>query len=172
MGHPPPTQAKSWLEWATRTERLKSTLSKLSQSRDRGLPFRPTLISMITINLLGGWIGILAGVVSGAVIGLFFWREDWMGGYDSWRRRLTRLGHISFFGLGLLNLLFAATAAQLGLAGRGLQIASASLLTGAIAMPVCCFLSAWRKPLRHLFPIPVLAVTAGVVAILIGGWPR
>lgn len=39
-----------------------------------------------------------------------------------------------------------------------------------IAMPVCCLLSAWRKPLRHLFPIPVLAVTAGVLAILIAAW--
>ena len=131
-----------------------------------------TGFSQVTVNLLGGWIGILAGVISGAVIGLFFWREDWMGGYDSWRRRLSRLGHISFFGLGLLNLLFAATAAQLGLRGTGLRIASASLLAGAIAMPVCCFLSAWRKPLRHLFPIPVLAVAVGVIAILIGGWPR
>ena len=131
-----------------------------------------TGLNWMTMNLLGGWIGILAGVVSGALIGLFFWREDWMGGYDSWRRRLTRLGHISFFGLGLLNLLFAATAAQLGLRGTGLRLASVSLLTGAIAMPVCCFLSAWRKPLRHLFPIPVLAVAVGVIAILIGGWPR
>ena len=127
---------------------------------------------MITMNLLGGWAAILAGVVTGAVIGLFFWREDWMGGYDSWRRRLTRLGHISFFGLGLLNLLFAATAAQLGLAGTALRIASGALLLGMMAMPVCCFLSAWRKPLRHLFPIPVLAVAVGAIAILIGGWPR
>lgn len=125
-----------------------------------------------TINVLGGWMAMLAGVVSGAVIGLFFHRENWMGGYDSWRRRLTRLGHISFFGLGLLNLLFAATAAQLSFRGSSLRVASDSLLVGAIAMPVCCFLSAWRKPLRHLFPIPVLAVTAGVLAILIGGWPR
>ena len=127
---------------------------------------------MITMNLLGGWTAILAGVVTGAVIGLFFWREDWMGGYHSWRRRLTRLGHISFFGLGLLNLLFAATAAQLGLAGAELRIASGALLLGMMAMPVCCFLSAWRKPLRHLFPIPVLAVAVGAIAILIGGWPR
>lgn len=128
------------------------------------------LVGMITINLLGGWIGILAGVVSGAVIGLFFYREDWMGGYDSWRRRLTRLGHISFFGLGLLNLLFAATAALLPLSHPYLRVASVALLVGAVAMPVCCFLSAWRKPLRHLFPIPVLAVAVGVLAILIGGW--
>ena len=123
-----------------------------------------------TINLLGGWMAILAGVVAGAVIGLFFWRDDWMGGYDSWRRRLTRLGHISFFGLGLLNLMFAATVAQLSLGGSYLRVASDGLVVGLIAMPVCCFLSAWRKPFRHLFPIPVLAVAVGVLAILIGGW--
>lgn len=51
---------------------------------------------MIPLNLVGGWLGMLAGVLSGALVGLFFYRDDWMGGYDSWRRRLTRLGHISF----------------------------------------------------------------------------
>jgi hypothetical protein len=123
-------------------------------------------------NLLGGWLGMLAGVISGAVAGLLFYREEWMGGYGSWRRRLTRLGHISFFGLGFLNLLFAATAGQLLLHGAWLRIASAGLLVGAITMPACCFLSAWRQPLRHLFPIPVISVAAALIAILVGGWPR
>jgi hypothetical protein len=41
---------------------------------------------------------------------------------------------------------------------------------GAIAMPTCCFLSAWRKPYRHLFPIPVAAVAVGILAILAGWW--
>lgn len=115
---------------------------------------------------------MLAGVLSGGLVGLFFYRDDWMGGYNSWRRRLTRLGHISFFGLGFINLLFAATAAQLPLHGVWLQVASIGLILGAITMPACCFLSAWRKPMRHLFPIPVVSVCTGIVAILIGGWPR
>jgi hypothetical protein len=55
-------------------------------------------------NLLVGWVGMLGGVISGTLIGLFFKREDWMGGYGWFRRRLTRLGHISFFGLGFLNI--------------------------------------------------------------------
>lgn len=125
---------------------------------------------MHTLNLIGGWIGMLAGVVSGATLGLFFHREDWMGGYNSYRRRLARLGHISFFGLGFLNLLFAATLGQLSLGGSWLAVASWALITGAMTMPICCFLSAWRKPFRHLFPIPVVAVTTGLLAILIGGW--
>jgi hypothetical protein len=126
----------------------------------------------VTINLIGGWLGMLAGVLSGGIVGLFFYRDEWMGGYDSWRRRLTRLGHISFFGLGFLNLMFAATAGQLLLAGSYLKVASVGLLVGAITMPICCFLSAWRKPMRHLFPIPVVAVTVGIVAILAGWWKR
>jgi hypothetical protein len=127
---------------------------------------------MPTANLVGGWLGMLAGVLSGAVVGLFFHREDWMGGYGSYRRRLTRLGHIAFFGLGFLNLMFAATAAQLYLHGDYFAIASWALIVGAVTMPLCCFLSAWRKPLRHLFPVPVLAVTTGILSILIGWWKR
>ncbi len=127
---------------------------------------------MPTTNLIGGWLGMLAGVLSGAVIGLFFHRDDWMGGYGSYRRRLTRLGHISFFGLGFLNLMFAATSGQLFLGGICLATASWALMVGAITMPVCCFLSAWRKSLRHLFPVPVLAVTTGILSILVGWWKR
>jgi hypothetical protein len=125
-----------------------------------------------SLNLIGGWLGMLAGVLSGAIIGLYFHQDEWMGGYTSYRRRLTRLGHISFFGLGFLNLIFAATAGQLLLGRAYLGTASGALILGAITMPTCCFLSAWRKPLRHLFPIPVISVTVGILAILIGWWNR
>lgn len=113
---------------------------------------------------------MLAGVLSGAAAGLFFHREDWMGGYAAYPRRLARLGHISFFGLGFVNLLFAATSAQIPLRPAYLTTASIALIAGAVTMPLCCYLSAWRKPLRHLFPIPVVSVTAGLLAILIGWW--
>lgn len=123
------------------------------------------------LNLWAGWVGMLAGVASGAVIGLFFHREDWMGGYDSYRRRLTRLGHISFFGLGFINILFGLTLTVLHLTGDLLTIATWSLIVGAITMPTCCFLSAWHKPFRHLFPIPVVAVLTGIV-LLLREWPH
>jgi hypothetical protein len=116
-------------------------------------------------NLLVGWVGMLGGVISGALIGLFFKREDWMGGYGSFRRRLTRLGHISFFGLGFLNILFGLTTSGLP-ETDWLTVASWSFVVGAAAMPVCCFLSAWKKGLAHLFPIPVIAVSVGVVTLL------
>jgi hypothetical protein len=114
---------------------------------------------------------MLAGVLFGAIVGLYFHREDWMGGYASHRRRLTRLGHISFFGLGFLNLFFGVTAGPLNLHNGSLRTASISLIIAAITMPICCFLSAWKKPFRHLFPIPVVAATTGILAILLG-WSR
>jgi hypothetical protein len=123
---------------------------------------------MASYNLLAGWVGMLAGVLSGALIGLFFHRDGWFGGYGSFGRRMLRLGHISFFGLGFLNLFFALTADKLGLTQPYLRIASIALVVGAISMPLCCFLSAWSKPFRHLFPVPVLAVLTGIVSLLMG----
>jgi len=115
-----------------------------------------------------GWAGMLLGAVSGAIIGLFFHREDWMGGYQSFRRRLTRLGHISFFGLALVNFCFAFTQHVLPLAAPYDRVAMVAFITGAATMPVCCFLTAWRKPVRHLFFIPVGGVLAGVICVFLG----
>src|SRR5207253_7803901 len=109
-------------------------------------------------NLLAGWIATLAGIVSGAVMGLFFLREEWLGGYSSYRRRLLRLGHISFFGLGFTNILF-------GLTGRVLLTvpgtAAVLMIASAVTMPICCFLTAWRMRFRILFPLLVISATAG-----------
>jgi hypothetical protein len=120
------------------------------------------------LNIYAGWAGMLAGVLSGALLGLFFHADDWMGGYGSYRRRLVRLGHISFFGLGFLNLFFGLSAEPMRLSGMSLRVASLSCIVAALSMPACCFLSAWRKPLRHLFPIPVVAALVTVLGVLFG----
>jgi len=110
------------------------------------------------------------GALSGAIIGLFFHRDEWAGGYGSFRRRMLRLGHIAFFGLGILNLLFGLTIQAITLPDTYLTIASSGFMVGVVAMPLCCFLSAWHKPFRHMFPIPVLGVLAGIVPIVMGGF--
>jgi len=113
-------------------------------------------------NLLLGWVWIMLGMGTGAAIGLFFHRPDWLGGYGTWPRRMVRLGHISFFGTGFLNFMFAFTfPGPAGGDGTLLAVASAAWILGAIAMPAVCFASAWRKPLRNLFFVPVLALLAG-----------
>ena len=105
------------------------------------------------------------GCVAGAVTGLFFHGEGWLGGYSSWHRRMIRLGHIAFFGIGFLNLAFALTARAFALEPR-LKVASALLIVGAVAMPLVCYLSAWRAFFRHLFFIPALSVMFGVAVCL------
>jgi len=122
-----------------------------------------------TLNLLAGWVSILCGLIASTIIGLFFHREEWMGGYSSFRRRMTRLGYISFFGLGFINIIFAFNAKTLALPETQAQLASVGFAFGAITMPLCCFLTAWRKSFRHLFPIPVLSVLTGIL-FLLWGW--
>ena len=115
----------------------------------------------MTINLYAAWIGFFLGCVAGMVPGLFFHGEDWLGGYISWRRRMIRLAHIAFFGLGLMNLASALSAKALQIE-TGLAAASILLIIGAVSMPTVCYLSAWKKPFRHLFCIPAISATAGI----------
>ncbi len=112
-------------------------------------------------NIHVAWVGFLLGCLAGAVPGLFFHDNDWLGGYGSWQRRMIRLAHIAFFGIGLLNLSFALTARTLGLEG-GLQATSTLLIVAAVAMPLVCYLSAWKAVFRHLFFIPAMSATVGI----------
>lgn len=106
-----------------------------------------------------GWFA--AGLLSGAGLGMGFARERFLGGYDAWPRRLARLGHIAFFGTGALCLAMGLTAHALGMDPDAMRWAGRLTIAGAVAMPLVCFLSAWRKPLRHLFILPVFGLVAG-----------
>jgi hypothetical protein len=120
-------------------------------------------------NLVVGWVSMAFGALSGATIGLYFHDDEWLGGYGSLRRRMLRLGHIAFFGLGFVNVLFALSLAALPPPAGFARFAGWGFAIGAVTMPACCFLTAWRKPLRHLFPIPVAAVLCGIGGLL-SGW--
>ncbi|MBK1877619.1 hypothetical protein [Pelagicoccus mobilis] len=117
-------------------------------------------------NLLVGWIGMAAGVLSGAAIGLFFHREKWLGGYSSFTRRMMRLGHIAFFGIGFLNSLFAFTIQESDPA-EWIEYGAWGLAAANLLMPLVCFLSAWKKRFRHLFFLPVLAASWGIVIAIV-----
>ena len=119
----------------------------------------------MTINIYAAWIGILFGCLAGAVQGMFFDREDWLGGYSSWKRRMLRLGHISFFGIAFINLAFAFSAIVLGLDDR-VGIPSVLFLVGAVCMPLVCYLSAIKAVFRHLFFIPAVSVIAGIILFI------
>ena len=117
------------------------------------------------INIYTAWIAFLLGCIAGAVPGMFFHKENWLGGYASWQRRLVRLAHISFFGIGFLNLAFALTSRQLGLES-GIIIPSVLLITGVVTMPLVCYLSAWKPLFRHAFFIPAGSVILALIFFL------
>ena len=121
-----------------------------------------------TLNLIAGWLGFFAGALSGMMLGLFFERDDWLGGYASWPRRLLRLGHIACFGMGLLNVIYALSVEMVPRDSRDATWAGGGWLVALVTMPLCCALSAWRRPLRHLFPIPVIATFVGIGMTLFG----
>jgi len=113
------------------------------------------------INIQVAWGGLLLGCLAGVIPGLFFHNSDWLGGYASWQRRMIRLAHIAFFGMGFINLSFGLTSRTLGL-DAGFQSTSILLIVGAVTMPAVCYLSAWKPPFRNLFFIPAMSVTVGI----------
>ncbi len=118
------------------------------------------------VNLIFGWIWILLGFLTGAMLGMGFEKEGWLGGYSSLRRRMYRLGHISLFMLGLLNLLFAFTAHTLGREGPALGLTSILFMTGAATMPICCGIMAHQPRLKMIFAVPVVSLITGAGALL------
>ena len=122
------------------------------------------------MNWYFGWSSILAAFVTGAVLGLFFEGENFLGGYTSFRRRLLRLGHIALAALGMLNILYALSPlpSEETLSTR---IASFGFVVGGVTMPAVCFLTAWRTRCRAFFFIPVAALVIAVIETLRTGIP-
>lgn len=124
------------------------------------------LQEVVRFSLTVGWAGFLAGVVSGAWMGLCFHRETWLGGYGSRERRMVRLGHIACFGIGLINLFYALSIGPLAIMASWAWVGAIALLVSMVTMPSLCMLCAWRKPFRHGFFIPVLSAALGIGVIL------
>jgi hypothetical protein len=120
------------------------------------------------MNWYFGWGSILAAFVTGAILGVFFYSEDFLGGYASFRRRILRLGHISLAALGMMNILYSQSSLAAEPSLRT-TIASVAFVVGGVTMPGVCFLSAWRVGMRRWFFIPVVAlIVAGIQVLRIG----
>lgn len=118
-------------------------------------------LAALQFNLLLAWLWILLGFLSGMVLGMFFHREAWLGGYGSLRRRMYRLGHISFFGLGAVNLCFWMTMNLIPVAGPLVNVAAGAFVLGAITMPLCCLVMAHFPKLHLIFAVPVVSLITG-----------
>lgn len=122
------------------------------------------------MNELFGWFWITLGLTAGMVLGLFFHREHWLGGYASYRRRLVRLGHIAFLGMGMLNVLAAKSLPGALLDPAKVAIVAWGFIIAAISMPLTCFVTAWLPKLKPLFAIPVAAAITAACVLTRGLW--
>ena len=119
------------------------------------------------LNWTAGWSFVLAAFVSGAAIGLFFHRENFWGGYASFRRRIVRLGHIALAALGMMNVVFSYSPWPDAATWQS-DAASIAFVVGGASMPAVCFLSGWDPRCRHLFFIPVTALVLAAAWTLSG----
>ena len=119
------------------------------------------------LNWQFGWWLVLSAFVTGALLGLFFHHDDFLGGYAGFRRRLVRLGHIAQAALGMMNVLYGLSPLPYPATPEA-DIAAWAFVVGGVSMPGVCFLTAWKKPFRHLFFIPVTALIVAVVTTLRG----
>jgi hypothetical protein len=124
-------------------------------------------VTIPNMSLIFAWIWILAGFLSGMILGFWFHQERWLGGYASHRRRLYRLGHISFFGLGIVNLAFYVTARLAPLAGATVGWAAGAFIAGGILMPICCLIMAHWPQARMIFAAPIVCLTAGAGLVIL-----
>ncbi len=123
--------------------------------------------TLLHANLALAWLWIVLGFVSGMVLGMFFHDENWLGGYASHKRRMYRLGHISFFGLGTVNLFFWLTVKNLPALGALASTASVALMIGALTMPLCCAIMAHFPKAHLVFTVPVLSLISGGITTLL-----
>jgi hypothetical protein len=120
-----------------------------------------------------GWLCTCLGAASGLVMGL--WSFDgplavpgWLGEYDQTARRLARLGHIAFFGLGILNVLLAAELRRGALGPRVRRAASWAMNFGNVFLPLTLFAAAAYRPLKYSMSVPALAVFVALVLTAYG----
>ncbi|HSC28767.1 MAG TPA: hypothetical protein VLD67_15930 [Vicinamibacterales bacterium] len=119
-----------------------------------------------------GWTSLAAGVATGLVMGL--WSFDgplpvpaWLGDYGDTSRRLARLGHIAFLGLGILNLLLADELPRSALGAAGRKAASMSMNIGNMLLPIGLFAAAAWAPAKYALGLPASCV---FVALCLAAW--
>jgi hypothetical protein len=115
------------------------------------------------LNRAVAWLSLVLGAVSGLLLGLWSFGgpvevPTWLGEYGSVSRRLARLGHISCFGLGMLNLLVAWELPRCALRKCGKLTASMAMNFGNVFLPLTLLAAAVYHPMKYAMGLPGLSV--------------
>lgn len=130
-------------------------------------------IDLARSNRIVGWISLVVGAGTGLILGLWSFNgpvpvPEWLGNYDEVSRRLARLGHIAFFGLGILNILVARELPRVALRRALARAASATMNFGNVFLPTTLFLAAAYQPCKYLMPIPAMSVFIALAIVAYG----
>ena len=126
-------------------------------------------------NRLIGWVSFVIGAGSGLVMGLWSFEGPFatpalLGDYADVSRRLARLGHIAFFGLGILNIFLARELCLVDLAMGAKRVAAAAMNLGNIFLPLTLFAAAFYHPFKYLMPVPATSVFVALLIVSYGVW--
>lgn len=127
------------------------------------------------LNRAIGFTSLALGVASGMVIGLWSFGgplpvPEAIGDYGDLPRRFLRLGHIAFFGLGLINLALAGHCGRLAFTASARRRALMLMNLGNIGLPPLLSLAVWQPLLLYLMPIPVVCVFAALALAVTAAW--
>jgi hypothetical protein len=140
-----------------------------------------TLVWLVEQNRVVGWWSLAAGATTGLVLGLWSFGgpvpiPGWVGDYGDLSRRFLRLGHIAFFGLGLLNVMMARSLPTLALGPVWRRVASICMNAGNVLLPPALFAAGGLPALKYLAAPPATAVTVALVVtaygVLLTEWER
>ena len=115
------------------------------------------------------------GVGTGLLMGMWSFDgpmpvPEWLGAYGDVSRRLARLGHIAFLGLGIIDVLLARELPRLALSAAMRRTASVAMILGNALLPPALFAAAACRPCKFLLPVPAIAVFVAVVLTAWGVW--
>lgn len=132
------------------------------------------------MNRTIGWSSMALGAATGLVMGMWSFAgpvpvPEMLGEYSDVPRRLARLGHIAFFGLGILNLLLARDLSNLDLDQGQRRVAAWTMNFGNIFLPLTLFAAAAWHPLKYTMPLPAISVFVAMAIAALGAakaWRR
>jgi len=133
----------------------------------------PTLARLAGHNRSVGWCSLVLGATTGLVLGLWSFggpvpTPGWIGDYGDLSRRFLRLGHIAFFGLGILNIMVAGSLPGLALPPSWRRIASLCMNAGNVLLPPSLFAAGALHVLKYLTILPATAVTVALAITAYG----
>ena len=119
-------------------------------------------------NIRFGWIWVLFGIISGMILGMFVFNgpiqlSNEMMTYTSLPRRMLRLAHISFFGLGFLNMFYSITMKSLNI--KVDRLTSRLLIFGSVTIALFLIISAFYEPFKYSLVIPALSLFVAAIIL-------